>query len=143
MPRRQIRNPSISYSLIHGADFKFHLDIGTSYIDPDVSPVFHWNNKQVFLKLIAYYSTEAHPSNEFTVWDRIILRTHAQKLSLKNQPTKYTLEDHGTGLLNNTVKFKLHIEMIPYVGFMKVVVLHEQPAVKILDRFTGSEYVRL
>ncbi|KAF0989192.1 hypothetical protein HZS_3654 [Henneguya salminicola] len=82
---RQVRNPSISSSPIHAADFKFNIQLGNIaiYTNIDVTPAFHWNTE-----------------NEVTVWDRILLKSSKNyKINLSNLKSKYTLEDDGPGLL--------------------------------------------
>uniref|UniRef100_A0A6B2G2U9 Signal peptidase complex subunit 3 n=1 Tax=Myxobolus squamalis TaxID=59785 RepID=A0A6B2G2U9_MYXSQ len=134
---RQIRNPSISSSLINAADFLINVKL-------DLSPTFHWNVKQVFLNLVVFYSTKNNAKNEVTVWDRIVLKSsQSYQIDINNRRTKYTLEDDGTGLLNNTLTFKLGIEMIPFVGFMSQVFLDQQPSIQMPDRITGNEYSTL
>ena len=50
-----------------------------------MSELFHWNNKQLFVYILAEYQTEQNDINQVVVWDRIIKRGEKMKLNLKRK----------------------------------------------------------
>jgi len=47
-------------------------------IQADMSPVFNWNVKQLFVYLVAEYSTMKNVVNQVVLWDKIIMREDSQ-----------------------------------------------------------------
>ena len=47
-------------------------------IHADMSPIFNWNVKQLFMYLVAEYSTMKNVVNQVVLWDKIVKRTEAQ-----------------------------------------------------------------
>lgn len=65
-------------------------------LDADLSTLFNWNTKQVFVYLTAEYDGGAKRSdirNKVTIWDRIITSPEASVLSLRNQRGAYSVYD--------------------------------------------------
>ncbi|KAG0304669.1 hypothetical protein BGZ98_005193 [Dissophora globulifera] len=62
-------------------------------VDADLSSLFHWNTKQLFVYAVAEYSTPTHPKNQIVLWDTIIKRKSAAVIKKKNIKNKYTLID--------------------------------------------------
>lgn len=65
-------------------------------LDADLSPLFNWNTKQVFVYLTAEYDGGAKRpdvSNRVTFWDRIITDKSKAVLSLRNQRGAYSVYD--------------------------------------------------
>ena len=54
-------------------------------MEADLTELFHWNNKQLFLYVMAEYKTEQNDINQVVVWDRIIKRGEKSKLDLKRK----------------------------------------------------------
>ena len=72
-------------------DFSIRLtkrsDLGNFYFDleADLTELFHWNNKQLFVYILAEYETTQNDINQVVVWDRIIKRGEKMKLNLKRK----------------------------------------------------------
>jgi signal peptidase complex subunit 3 len=82
----------------------------------DLTSIFHWNVKQVFLYLIACYSTNEFQLNEMIVWDKIIDRREDAIVYYPRLYNKYPLIDFENGLRNRTVTFKLNWSITPFAG---------------------------
>jgi signal peptidase complex subunit 3 len=67
-------------------------------LNVDLSHLFNWNVKQLFLYLTAEYTTKANKLNQVVLWDKIILKKDKQSFDLKNLKTKYNFWDDGDGL---------------------------------------------
>ncbi|KAF9582044.1 hypothetical protein BGW38_000735 [Lunasporangiospora selenospora] len=87
-------------------------------IDADLSSLFHWNTKQLFVYAVAEYSTPSHPKNQIVLWDSIITRKARAKLSKKGLSNKYSLIDVNKKWTNINANVSLHWNIVPYVGYM-------------------------
>ncbi|EDQ88534.1 uncharacterized protein MONBRDRAFT_37484 [Monosiga brevicollis MX1] len=89
-------------------------------IDADLSPLFNWNTKQLFLYMTAEYKTRKNRLNQVVVWDQIVLRNSgADRFNLSNVQLKYPFFDDGHGLLKNKdVTLALHWNVIPVAGLL-------------------------
>ncbi|KAG9050757.1 hypothetical protein FS837_002701 [Tulasnella sp. UAMH 9824] len=95
-------------------------------ITADLSPIFHWNAKQLFVYITADYdhSSEAKGGrkiidNRVVVWDRIIRDKESAKLNLVNQRPKYPLRDYSKSWSNALpATYTLHYDVMPYVGIL-------------------------
>ncbi|KAG7169945.1 Signal peptidase complex subunit 3-like [Homarus americanus] len=121
-------------------------DLGALRFDlsSDLTPLFNWNTKQLFLYLTAEYETPNNKVNQevhvtthsvcvpsfnsekwlslswgfqVVLWDKIIRRGDASLVSLKNQHLKYYFWDDGNGLLGHkNVSLSLSWNIIPIAG---------------------------
>ena len=75
-------------------------DLGflTFDLEADLTSVFNWNAKQLFLYLVAEYQTPKNVLNQVVLWDKIILRGENAKIDVKSINTKYYFWDDGNGL---------------------------------------------
>lgn len=75
-------------------------DLGflTFDLQADLSSLFNWNVKELFLYLTAEYKTNDNELNQVVLWDKIILRGENALLDYKNMNTKYYFWDDGNGL---------------------------------------------
>ena len=84
-------------------------------LPPDLSSLFDWNTKQLFVLVTAHYRTRNNvrvtvvdvlpvthplpqPRNQVVLWDRIIRRGDSAILDLRSAATKYNFFDDGRGL---------------------------------------------
>ncbi|KAF4613711.1 hypothetical protein D9613_007780 [Agrocybe pediades] len=88
-------------------------------ITADLTPLFHWNTKQLFVYLQAEYTNKQGVKNEVVIWDRIVRRKGDAfvKFAGKN---KYMFRDisssfKGVPPANYTLKYNL----MPYVGVLQ------------------------
>ncbi|KAG0235426.1 hypothetical protein BGX31_004240 [Mortierella sp. GBA43] len=62
-------------------------------VDADLSSLFNWNTKQLFVYIVAEYSTPTHPKNEIVLWDAIIKSKSRAVIRKKNLASKYSVID--------------------------------------------------
>uniref|UniRef100_A0A1B6KPJ9 Signal peptidase complex subunit 3 n=1 Tax=Graphocephala atropunctata TaxID=36148 RepID=A0A1B6KPJ9_9HEMI len=96
-------------------------DLGylTFNLKTDLSHLFNWNVKQLFLYLTAEYTTHNNVLNQVVLWDKIILRGENAVLDFKNMNTKYYFWDDGNGLRGNpNVTLTLSWNIIPNAGLL-------------------------
>ena len=116
-------------------------DLGylTFDLQTDLTPLFNWNVKQLFLYLTAEYQTENNDFNQVVLWDKIVLRGDKAVLDFKNMNTKYYFWDDGNGLRGNkNVTLTLSWNIIPNAGLL--------PSINALGSHTfafPSEYTSL
>lgn len=75
-------------------------DLGflTFDLHADLTPLFNWNVKQLFLYLTAEYETKNNVVNQVVLWDKIIQRGENALLDYRSMNTKYYFWDDGNGL---------------------------------------------
>ncbi|KAK9468254.1 putative microsomal signal peptidase subunit 3 [Lipomyces arxii] len=83
----------------------------------DLSPLFTWNTKQLFVYLAATYPGRPY-ANKIVLWDSIITSKEEAVLSLSNERADYTVYD-VTGKFNGrNATLSLEWNVQPYVGFL-------------------------
>eukprot|EP01147_Barroeca_monosierra_P000337 gene337-3704_t len=88
-------------------------------LNSDLSSLFNWNTKLLFVYLTAEYESEENRVNQVVVWDTIIKRApDAGKLSLRDLKLKYPFYDYGNNLKGNNVTISLHWNVIPVAGLL-------------------------
>lgn len=86
-------------------------------LDADLSPLFNWNTKQVFVYLTAEYEGKSDgSSNKVTYWDKIITSKDQAKLHLTRQNAKYSVWDIEKSFRNRNATVKLEWNIQPHVG---------------------------
>lgn len=75
-------------------------DLGflTFDLKADLTSLFNWNVKELFLYLTAEYKTKDNELNQVVLWDKILLRGENALLDYQNLNTKYYFWDDGNGL---------------------------------------------
>jgi signal peptidase complex subunit 3 len=94
-------------------------DLGfvTFDLNADLSGLFNWNVKQLFIYLTAEYSTANNKLNQVVIWDKIIRRNENSLLNFKDIKAKYYFFDDGHGLRSNkNVTLTLSWNVIPNAG---------------------------
>ncbi|KAK4305462.1 hypothetical protein Pmani_022645 [Petrolisthes manimaculis] len=94
-------------------------DLGALRFDTtaDLTPLFNWNTKQLFVYLTAEYETPSNKINQVVLWDKIIRRGDSSMVQLKNQHLEYYFWDDGNGLLGHrNVSLYLSWNIIPIAG---------------------------
>ncbi|KAG6830159.1 hypothetical protein H0H92_001888 [Tricholoma furcatifolium] len=87
-------------------------------ITADLTPLFHWNTKQLFLYLEAEYTNTKGVKNDVVIWDRIVRRKEDAVINVVGK-NKYMLRD-----LESTFKdiqpahYALKYNVMPYVGML-------------------------
>lgn len=86
-------------------------------LETDLSKLFNWNTKQIFIYLTAEYNnTKNNVVNEVTFWDKIITDVSDSNLSLKNVKSKYSVWDPSENFSGKDLQFKLNWNIQPWVG---------------------------
>merc|ERR1712156_273202 len=96
-------------------------DLGflTFDLQADLTPLFNWNVKQLFLYLTAEYETQANVVNQVVLWDKIIQRGENAILDYRSMNTKYYFWDDGNGLKGHkNVTMTLSWNVIPNAGIL-------------------------
>lgn len=116
-------------------------DLGflTFDLQTDLTHLFNWNVKQLFLYLTAEYSTPSNKLNQVVLWDKIILRGENAVLDFKNMNTKYYFWDDGNGLKGNpNVTLTLSWNIIPNAGLLPSIFAFGQHVFRFPAEYTTS-----
>nr|QBH72887.1 microsomal signal peptidase 23 kd subunit [Brunneria borealis]QBH72900.1 microsomal signal peptidase 23 kd subunit [Orthoderella ornata] len=116
-------------------------DLGflTFDLQTDLTHLFNWNVKQLFLYLTAEYSTPTNKLNQVVLWDKIILRGENAVLDFKNMNTKYYFWDDGNGLKGNqNVTLTLSWNIIPNAGLLPSIFAIGQHIFRFPSEYTTS-----
>lgn len=116
-------------------------DLGfiTFDLQANLTKIFNWNVKQLFLYLTAEYITPSNVLNQVVLWDRIILRGENADLNFKNMNTKYYFWDDGNGLKGHkNITLSLHWNIIPNAGRLLTVPAIGQHSFKFPQNYTVS-----
>ena len=82
----------------------------------DLTPLFNWNTKQVFVYLTAEYDGANTAMNKVTFWDKIITSKDDAVFDLKNVRSKYSVWDVESSFRERPAKLKLEWNVQPWVG---------------------------
>lgn len=86
-------------------------------LDADLSSVFNWNVKQLFVYVVAEYDSPSNARNRVVVWDKIVqTKEHAEKLQFQDEGVKYFLADQHDQLRGANVTLRLEWDVMPVVG---------------------------
>jgi len=84
----------------------------------DLSSLFHWNTKQLFIYVTAEYNNLDGTHNEVVMWDRIVRRKEDALIDVV-APPKYPLRDVRYSFKKTSpVQFALKYNSMPYVGML-------------------------
>jgi len=84
----------------------------------DLSSLFHWNTKNIFVWVTCTYATPDRPINQVVVWDAVIQTKEESVLTLKRQMGEYNLIDQSRGLVGNSVNLTFSWNRIPVTGLL-------------------------
>ncbi|XP_034230202.1 signal peptidase complex subunit 3 [Thrips palmi] len=98
---------------------KNDLGFVTFDLKTDLTHLFNWNVKQLFLYITAEYQTPSNEFNQVVLWDKIVLRGENAVIDLKNIHAKYYFWDDGNGLRGHkNVTLTLSWNIIPNAGLL-------------------------
>ncbi|KAF8504104.1 signal peptidase 22kDa subunit [Gautieria morchelliformis] len=87
--------------------------------EADLTPLFDWNTKQIFLYLSAEYTNAQGVKNDVVLWDRIVRRKRDAKIKIKGVKNKYRFRELSTSFSNvSPANFTLKYNLMPYVGVL-------------------------
>lgn len=85
----------------------------------DLTPAFHWNIKQLFVYVVAYYETEGK-TNQVVLWDKIVEAEDPKLLDEEGIFVKYALVDPNSDLRGRDVKLQLFWDHMPLTGLLYI-----------------------
>uniref|UniRef100_K3X1H1 Signal peptidase complex subunit 3 n=1 Tax=Globisporangium ultimum (strain ATCC 200006 / CBS 805.95 / DAOM BR144) TaxID=431595 RepID=K3X1H1_GLOUD len=86
-------------------------------LDADLSSVFNWNVKQLFVYVVAEYESEKNVKNQVVIWDKIVqTKDVAAKLQFHNEGVEYFLSDQYDQLRGTNVTLRLEWDVMPVCG---------------------------
>ncbi|KAI9061728.1 signal peptidase subunit [Trametes sanguinea] len=87
-------------------------------VTADLSPLFNWNTKQLFLYVSAEYENKRGVKNEVVIWDRIVRRKEDAQLSIAGR-NKYAFRELSTSFKGAApAHYTLKYNVMPYVGVL-------------------------
>ena len=87
----------------------------------DLTSEYNWNVNQLYVYVVATYSTSKAEKNEVVVYDKIIKNFDEFKLNLKNVKSKYVLRDEFKGTLaGKKVTLVLRYQVMPIFGLLRL-----------------------
>lgn len=119
------------------------LDLGfvTFDLQADLTSLFNWNVKQIFLYLTAEYETENNVLNQVVLWDKIIQRGENAVLDYRSMNSKYYFWDDGNGLKGNkNVTLTLSWNIIPNSGMLPLVPGIGQYQFEFPDEYSSGKF---
>uniref|UniRef100_A0A069DQ20 Signal peptidase complex subunit 3 n=1 Tax=Panstrongylus megistus TaxID=65343 RepID=A0A069DQ20_9HEMI len=116
---------------------KCDLGFITFDLQANLTNLFNWNVKQLFLYLTAEYSTANNILSQVVLWDKIILRGENAVLDFKSMNTKYYFWDDGNGLRGNpNVTLTLSWNIIPNAGLLPSLVANGRHSFTFPSEYT-------
>ncbi|KAJ7739972.1 signal peptidase 22kDa subunit [Mycena maculata] len=97
-----------------GRQYKHEHALVNFEIDADLTPLFNWNTKQLFLYLDAEYTNAKGVQNAVVIWDRIVRRKEDAKIHIDGRQ-KYAFRD-VTGFRDASATYTLRYNLMPHVG---------------------------
>ncbi|ODV92549.1 hypothetical protein CANCADRAFT_87868 [Tortispora caseinolytica NRRL Y-17796] len=88
-------------------------------LDADITPLFNWNTKQVFVYAVASYPGKRDDiENNVVFWDKIVKSADEAVISLKNARGKYEFCDLHPSFENRSAQLSFGWSIQPYTGFL-------------------------
>lgn len=83
----------------------------------DLSSVFNWNVKQLFVYVVAEYESERTVKNQVVIWDKIVqTKADAAALQFHDEGVEYFLADQFDQLRGANVTLRLEWDIMPVCG---------------------------
>lgn len=87
-------------------------------ISADLTPLFNWNTKQLFVSLEAEYENTQGVKNEIVIWDRIVRSKEDAKIKVVGK-NKYTFREISSTFKKiPSAHYSLKYNVMPYVGLL-------------------------
>ncbi|KAJ3414107.1 Signal peptidase complex subunit 3 [Chytridiales sp. JEL 0842] len=90
----------------------------TFNLEADLTPLFNWNTKQLFIYVVAEYDTKTHSPNQVVIWDDIIQTKDDALISLQGEAPEYLAYDIKPKIRGYKAKLSLHWNIVPHVGVL-------------------------
>ncbi|PWN47615.1 signal peptidase 22 kDa subunit [Violaceomyces palustris] len=109
-------------------------------VDVDLSSLFNWNTKQVFVYLSAEYDSKDHELNQAVIWDRIVRRKEDAHVVIKDQTHKYGLRSVNKSFDDvNNVTLTLKWNVMPKVGWLTFGDERGSGSIRVPSKQLGSD----
>ncbi|KAG7394813.1 Signal peptidase complex subunit 3 [Phytophthora boehmeriae] len=100
-------------------------------LDADLSSVFNWNVKQIFVYVLADFESASNSRNQVVIWDKIVqTKEAASELQFQDEGVKYFLADQHDELRGANVTLSLEWDIMPVCGRLFV---HSSSAVSSFE----------
>ncbi|VDD95059.1 unnamed protein product [Enterobius vermicularis] len=110
-------------------------------VQVDLSRIFNWNVKQIFLYLVAEYSTPTNRVNQVVLWDKIVRRQDWQSVREIHVVPKYYLMDDGNHLLNHpNTTLVLRWNVVPNAGYLALAQGEGQYTIKFPPTYYSGRF---
>ncbi|GBE80519.1 signal peptidase subunit [Sparassis latifolia] len=87
-------------------------------VTADLTPLFNWNTKQLFMYVSAEYTNKQGVANEVVIWDRIVRRKEDAHIAIAGR-NKYIFREMSTSFRNvPPANYTLKYNIMPYVGLL-------------------------
>lgn len=104
------------YKAYNSDQVKFDFDLSV-----DLRTEYNWNVNQIYVFVVASYTTSKNVKNEVVIYDRILRDYTDYKFTFKKIKNKYMLRDEYKGTLaGKTVEFKIRYQIMPIFGFLTI-----------------------
>ncbi|CAB4394712.1 signal peptidase 22 kDa subunit [Rhizophagus irregularis] len=87
-------------------------------IDADLTSLFNWNTKQLFVAVVAEYETKSHELNQVVLWDSIIQSkedAHIKEDKVRNENEFVDITPKFGEVKAN---YSIYWDLMPYVGYL-------------------------
>jgi len=112
-------------------------------MNADLTDLFNWNVKELFVYLTAEYETPSNKINQVVLWDKIIKRGEDAVLNYNDLKSKYYFFDDGHGLrANKNVTLTLAWNVIPNAGTLPKVRAIGEHRLEFPDEYAPSTSAR-
>ncbi|CAB3402790.1 unnamed protein product [Caenorhabditis bovis] len=128
-------------SIVDYASDEQVADVATMKISfkADFTKVFNWNVKQLFVFLVAEYSTPKNEVNQIILWDRIVERNNRVVMDERELRTKYYCMDDGRHLLgHNNVTLILRYNVVPNAGYLRLSQARQSVSLKLPTEYASK-----
>ncbi|CAG8663207.1 35215_t:CDS:2, partial [Gigaspora margarita] len=87
-------------------------------LDADLTSLFNWNTKQLFVSVLAEYETNSHDINQVILWDSIIQSKEEALIKVSDLHNEYNFVDITTSFRQVNASYSLYWDVMPYVGVL-------------------------
>ncbi|KAI8896452.1 signal peptidase 22kDa subunit [Globomyces pollinis-pini] len=87
-------------------------------LDADLSSLFHYNTKMLFVSILAEFENKEYKFNQACIWDDVIMDVEDSIFKLRKKKAEYMIHDLADSLAGSTANLTLQYQIIPWVGMM-------------------------
>ncbi|CAH0478656.1 unnamed protein product [Peronospora belbahrii] len=108
-------------------------------LDADLSSVFNWNVKQLFVYVVAEFKSTTNSRNEVVIWDKIVqTKEAASQLQFQDEEVKYFLADQYNELRGANVTLRLEWDIMPVCGRLFVQSSNTTVSFNLPNKYQGK-----